>query len=74
MSTNDALLPSNLINIIKAAVSAEEDSPSSSHELLKTPYEAIALLCHASMVAYGFHLLGFSEDDNLGISAFDSKY
>ena len=34
---------------------------------LKNPYEAIALIGHACMVAVGFRLVGLGEDHNLGL-------
>lgn len=34
---------------------------------LRNPYEAIALVGHACMVAVGFRLVGLGEDHNLGL-------
>lgn len=33
---------------------------------LNNPYDAIALLCNACMLAVGFRLIGLSQDQNLG--------
>ena len=33
---------------------------------LSSSYEAIALFCHACMVAVGFRLVGFSEGQKIG--------
>lgn len=37
------------------------------HPSLRNPYEAIALVGHACMVAVGFRLVGLGEDHNLGL-------
>lgn len=34
---------------------------------LRNPFDAIALLTHACMLAVGFRLVGLGEDDRLGI-------
>jgi hypothetical protein len=51
-------------HIIDLAVRAIRQQPS-----LKTPYEAVALIGHACMVAVDFRLVGLGEDHNLGISS-----
>ena len=33
---------------------------------LKNPYDAIALLCHACMLAVGFRIIGLGEDHKIG--------
>jgi hypothetical protein len=33
---------------------------------LKTPYAAIAIFCHACMIAVGFRLKGLGEDHKIG--------
>lgn len=35
---------------------------------LKSPYDAIALLTHACMLAVGFRLVGLGEDHNIGMA------
>lgn len=37
---------------------------------LNNPYDAIALLSHACMLAVGFRLIGLSEDQKLGTLPF----
>ena len=45
--------------------------PKDSAKEIRTPYEAIALLCHSSMLAVGFRLVGLGEDHKLGTLIFD---
>lgn len=47
---------------VKAIQPAGETQPS-----LKTPYEAVALIGHACMIAVDFRLVGLGEDHHLGI-------
>ena len=42
--------------------------PKESTPHLKNPYDAIALLSHACMLAVGFRLVGLGEKDKLGKS------
>ena len=35
---------------------------------LRDPWDAVALFCHASMLAVGFRLIGLGEDDKIGTS------
>lgn len=63
---------SSLINYMEASLPASLSSSSDNEEeagvtLLQTPYEAIALLCHACMLAVGFRLIGLGEDHKLGM-------
>lgn len=39
---------------------------SNDQQRLQTPYEAVALIGHACMVAVDFRLVGLGEDHNLG--------
>lgn len=36
---------------------------------LRDPYDAVALLCHACMIAVGFRLIGLGEDDKIDATA-----
>lgn len=40
--------------------------PKGSDPHLKSPYDAIALICHACMLAVGFRLVGLGEDHKIG--------
>jgi hypothetical protein len=42
--------------------------PKSSEPQLRNAYDAIALLCHACMLAVGFRLTGLGEDHKIGES------
>ena len=42
--------------------------PISSDPQLRNPYDAIALLGHACMIAVGFKLVGLGEDHRIGMS------
>lgn len=46
--------------------STSSSEPSSASQV-KNPYDAIALLCHAAMLAVGFKLIGLGEDHKIGI-------
>ena len=41
--------------------------PRSQAVKLRNPYDALALLCHACMLAVGFRLVGLNEDHKLGM-------
>ncbi|KAL2794923.1 PI31 proteasome regulator N-terminal-domain-containing protein [Aspergillus keveii] len=59
--TPDALSSDNVVELAAQALRPDATSDFS----LKTPYEAVALIGHACMVAVGFRLVGLSEDDTL---------
>ena len=40
--------------------------PKGSNAELRNPYDVIALLCHACMLAVGFRLIGLGEDHKIG--------
>ena len=40
--------------------------PKSPEPQLRDPLDAIALLCHACMLAVGFRLIGLGEDQTIG--------
>lgn len=64
MAPADALRQDNILDLaVRAIQSAGDRQPS-----LKTPYEAVALIGHACMVAVDFRLVGLGEDHNLGMS------
>ncbi|KAJ0426906.1 PI31 proteasome regulator N-terminal-domain-containing protein [Aspergillus carlsbadensis] len=62
---SDSLSSDNVVEIAAQALRSDATSDFS----LKTPYEAVALIGHACMVAVGFRLVGLSEDDTLGSEA-----
>ncbi|KAI9842111.1 MAG: hypothetical protein M1837_007472 [Sclerophora amabilis] len=43
--------------------------PKSTGSQVKTPYEAVALFCHAFMIAVGFRLIGLGEDHKIETSS-----
>ena len=43
--------------------------PESADTHLRNAWDAIALFCHASMLAVGFRLVGLREDDRIGNSS-----
>ena len=57
-----SLSSDSVLAIAATALRADGAAPPS----LKTPYEAIALVGHASMTAVGFRLVGLGEDHTLG--------
>ncbi|KAI9370703.1 PI31 proteasome regulator N-terminal-domain-containing protein [Aspergillus egyptiacus] len=59
----DSLSSDNVVGLAARALRPDASSQFS----LKTPYEAVALIGHACMVAVGFRLVGLSEDDTLEI-------
>jgi hypothetical protein len=61
--TPDALSSDNVVELAAQALRPDATSDFS----VKTPYEAVALIGHACMVAVGFRLVGLSEDDTLGL-------
>jgi len=42
--------------------------PKSPESQLRDPFDAIALLCHACMLAVGFRLIGLGKDQKIGRS------
>ncbi|KAJ5097937.1 Proteasome Inhibitor PI31 [Penicillium argentinense] len=65
MAGTNALSPDGVLDLVVKALG--EGQPS-----LKTPYEAVALVGHASMAAVGFRLVGLGEDHNLGWNTNDA--
>ncbi|KAL3477477.1 PI31 proteasome regulator N-terminal-domain-containing protein [Aspergillus californicus] len=57
VGTTDSLSPDNVVGLAAQALSS---NPS-----LKTPFEAVALIGHASMLAVGFRLVGLGEDHTI---------
>ena len=56
-------------NVLSAASITElmtSSLPKSSNAQLRNPYDVIALLCHACMLAVGFRLIGLGEDHKIG--------
>ncbi len=45
-----------------------QNLPKEPQPQLNNPYDAIALLSHACMLAVGFRLIGLAEDQKLGTS------
>lgn len=59
MTNTETLGPENVLDLVIKSLG--EGQPT-----LKTPFEAVALIGHACMVAVGFRLVGLGEDHNLG--------
>ncbi|RMZ84747.1 hypothetical protein DV737_g1077, partial [Chaetothyriales sp. CBS 132003] len=57
--TSDVLRPDSLLNLMSKNVPEPEDDD---RRLLKDGFAAIALFCHACMLAVGFRLVGLGED------------
>ena len=60
----------NTVNVFSASNLSEfmyKSLPKESTPHLKNPYDAIALLSHASMLAVGFRLIGLGEDHKIGM-------
>ncbi|KAL4864384.1 PI31 proteasome regulator N-terminal-domain-containing protein [Aspergillus spectabilis] len=57
VGNTDTLSPDNVAGLAARALPSESS--------LKTPYEAVALIGHASMVAIGFRLVGLGEDHTI---------
>lgn len=55
--------PLSAINLSKSMCSSLSTL---SEPQLKNPYDAVALLAHACMLAVDFRLIGLGEDDRLG--------
>ncbi|KAI9794356.1 MAG: hypothetical protein M1816_005425 [Peltula sp. TS41687] len=53
---------SSLVDYMEASLPADVEAGTA---LLQTPSEAIALICHACMLAVGFRLVGLGEDHRL---------
>ena len=59
-TTGSALAPSNILRLAAACLGNEEVS-------LTNPYEAVALVGHACMLAVDFRLIGLEEDHRIGL-------
>lgn len=55
----DALSSNRILNLVATCLG-------SGGERLKNPYEAVALVGHACMLAVDFRLIGLEEDHRLG--------
>ncbi|KAL4803406.1 PI31 proteasome regulator N-terminal-domain-containing protein [Aspergillus unguis] len=65
VGNTDALSPDNVVGLAARALRPDDSSDFS----LKTPYEAVALIGHASLLAVGFRLVGLGEDHTLESSS-----
>jgi hypothetical protein len=63
MVTTEVLHQDHVLDLAARAIQPTGDSQPS----LKTSYEAVALIGHASMTAVGFKLVGLGEDHHLGL-------
>ena len=59
-NTSDALASDRVLELSAACLGQGEVD-------LKNPYEAVALVGHACMVAAGFRLIGLGEDHHIGL-------
>ena len=59
----DALSSDNVLSLAASALRRDDNTDVS----LKTPYEAVALIGHACMVAVGFRLVGLGEEHTIGL-------
>lgn len=64
VGNTDTLSPDNVVGVAARALRHDDSSDFS----LKTPYEAVALIGHASLVAVGFRLVGLGEDHTIRMS------
>jgi hypothetical protein len=60
INSGNVLSAENVANIMLSSL------PKTSNSQLRNPYDAIALLCHACMLAVGFRLIGLGEDHRIG--------
>lgn len=65
-SNTDSLSADNIVGIAASALRRDGGDLSS----LKNPYEAIALVGHACMIAVGFRLVGLGEEHTLGLQLY----
>ena len=65
VGVSDSFSSENILELASSALRNGGETPNS----LNTPYEAIALVGHGSMVAVGFRLVGLGEDHNLSLSS-----
>jgi hypothetical protein len=61
MSGNSSVLGASSLATFMAASLSKDASPQ-----LKSPTDAVAIACHAGMLAVGFRLVGLGEDDRIG--------
>lgn len=59
----DSLSPDSVLRLAGNALRRDDGEQSN----LKNPYEAVALIGHACMVAVGFRLVGLGEDHVIGL-------
>ncbi|KAL4820340.1 PI31 proteasome regulator N-terminal-domain-containing protein [Aspergillus spinulosporus] len=69
VGNTDSLSPDNVVGLAARALRPDDSSDFS----LNTPYEAVALISHACMVAVGFRLVGLGEDHTIESSSISSS-
>ena len=65
LSSRSPLSADTLVDFMIKSLPKDEDEGS---PILKDPYAAVGLFCHACMLAVGFKLVGLGEDHKLGKS------
>ena len=60
INTANMLSAKNLTELMTSSLPQEPNSQ------LRNPYDAVALLVHACMLAVGFRLIGLGEDHKIG--------
>jgi len=63
-ASSDALSVDSIIHYMNKSLPKSEAEAQS--QLLKDSYAAIAIFCHACMLAVGFRLVGLGEDHKIG--------
>jgi len=64
MASRNPLSADSLVEYMEKSLSKDHDENS---PVLKDPYAAVGLFCHACMLAVGFKLIGLGEDHKLGM-------
>jgi hypothetical protein len=57
----------NVLSADSLATMMAKTLPEKAEPHLKTPFDAVALLSHASMLAVGFRLIGLADDDRIDV-------
>lgn len=65
-ANTDVLSTDSILSLGAQAIRSDGEAPPN----LKNPYEAIALVGHACMIAVGFRLVGLGEDHCIGMCVF----
>ena len=55
-----------LLSLIEGSLWKSSSDSSVRPQMLRNPYDAIALFVHSCMLAVGFRLIGLGDDDKLG--------